>query len=358
MLAYDRRTEDALVTVVDELPPDSSVELLDKLKDCAAEAALRWQDILDGTDERQPSGNPARRNIGITPSDGDGDQEHPSAPALGSIGIQKLITAATDTCLRESLYQDLENSGRWEDLRRLRELADKDVDHTWLWHLSKHHGPILSSQEFVEAVRARLGAAGPSELTPCARCGQIFDSAGSHASCCAIAEATKGHYAVSRLVHEAALMCDPSADTEVCGLIPGTDLRPADVLTTALGNCMTAIDVCVASPHAQNAGDDCTEGAVRRKLRTYGPHLEVLSRQNIDYTPLVWSCYGRPHANTLSVLRTLSKRISRRRSVANEAAVMQHLLGSISVEIWRRVAQQVISCWPAVDDGVDWRDHG
>ena len=39
MLAYDRRTEDALVTVVGELPPDSSVELLDKLKDCSGGCA-------------------------------------------------------------------------------------------------------------------------------------------------------------------------------------------------------------------------------------------------------------------------------------------------------------------------------
>ena len=33
--------------------------------------------------------------------------------------------------------------------------------------------------------------------------------------------------------------------------------------------------------------------------------------QNISYTPIVWSAYGRPHRDTLTVLRSLSKSIAR-----------------------------------------------
>ena len=204
--------------------------------------------------------------------------------------------------------------------------------------------------EFVEAVRIRLGAAGPPDPTPCAICGKaLLDSGGAHASCCAGAEATRGHYAVAKLVHNAACTCDPSAETEVPDLIPGTDLRPADVLTTALGNGMTSIDVGICSPYAQNAGSDCTVSMFQRKMFKYGPHLEALSRQNIEYLPLIWSSFGRPHARTISVLRTLSKRISRRRGAACPAEVFQHLMGSISVEIARRAAKQVQSCWPPYD---------
>ena len=84
-----------------------------------------------------------------------------------------------------------------------------------------------------------MGVAGPSEPTPCAACGaDILDSAGSHATCCAKAASTRGHYGVARQLHAAVLRCDPSAETETSGLIPGTELRPADVLTTALGNWM------------------------------------------------------------------------------------------------------------------------
>ena len=133
---------------------------------------------------------------------------------------------------------------------------------------------------------------------------------------------------------------------EVPGLIPGTELRPADVLTTALGNGMTALDISITSPHAQQAGSDCTETMVQQKLSHYGPYLPQLERNNIDYMPLVWSSYGRMHANALTVLRTLSKRIARRRGVASESGVFRHLHGSITVEIWRRAAKQVVSCWP------------
>ena len=163
---------------------------------------------------------------------------------------------------------------------------------------------MLSSNEFVEAVRLRLDTAGPPDPVPCAICGKLLDSGGAHASCCAGAEATRGHYAVAKQIHNAACVCDPSAETEVLGLIPGTDLRPADVLTTALGNGMTSIDVCICSPYAQNAGDDCTETMFNRKLSHYSAHLEVLSKQNIEYLPLIWSSFGRPHARTVSVLRS------------------------------------------------------
>ena len=53
---------------------------------------------------------------------------------------------------------------------------------------------------------------------------------------------------------------------EVPGLIPGTDLRPADVLTSALGNAYTALDVSICSPHASEAGVDCTQSRVQAKL--------------------------------------------------------------------------------------------
>ena len=44
------------------------------------------------------------------------------------------------------------------------------------------------------------------------------------------AGATRIHHAVANLIHAAAKTCDHAAETEVPGLILGTDLRPADVL--------------------------------------------------------------------------------------------------------------------------------
>ena len=155
---------------------------------------------------------------------------------------------------------------------------------------------------------------------------------------CDNAESTRGHYSVEGLILSAAQKCDPSAEPEVTGLIPGTALRPADVFTTAL-------DVGICSPDAQHAGNDCVQSMFQRKLHVYQPHFGALERQNITYLPLIWSSYGRPHARTVAVLRTLSNRIARRRGTAC-ADVYRHLRASISGEIWRRVARQVMTCWP------------
>ena len=108
-----------------------------------------------------------------------------------------------------------------------------------------------------------LGCAGLAEPITCAACNSgILDTGAVHASCCALGEATRGHNAVSSLLHAAAQQCDHSSEMEVPGLIPGTDLRPADILTSALGNAYTALDVSICSPHASEAGVDYTQSRV------------------------------------------------------------------------------------------------
>ena len=86
-----------------------------------------------------------------------------------------------------------------------------------------------------------------------------------------MSEATRGHDAVTALIHAAAQSCDHTAEMEVSGLIPGTDLRSADVLTSALGNAYTALDISICSPHAQAADTDCTWSRLAANLNHYGP---------------------------------------------------------------------------------------
>ena len=75
----------------------------------------------------------------------------------------------------------------------------------------------------------------------------LLDTGAVHASCCALAEATRVHDTVADLIHEAATACGPTAVMELPRLIPGTELRPASLLTTAQGNTRTAFDVSVCS---------------------------------------------------------------------------------------------------------------
>ena len=85
---------------------------------------------------------------------------------------------------------------------RLVELGAAEVDFTWLWRHNLHHGPV----------RLRLGCAGPSELVPCAACQTgSLDSGAAHATCFALGEATRGHNAVTVLVHAAAQSRDHTA---------------------------------------------------------------------------------------------------------------------------------------------------
>ena len=78
--------------------------------------------------------------------------------------------------------------------------------------------------------------------------------------------------------------------------MPGTELRPTDVLASALGNALTALDVSICFPHAQEAGLDCTQSKVDRKLAHYGPHCPPFPTQNIDHVPVVWSACNRLHS--------------------------------------------------------------
>ena len=66
---------------------------------------------------------------------------------------------------------------------------------------------------------------------------------------------------------------DHTAEIEVPGFLPGTDLGPADALTSALGNAYTALDISICSPHAQQAGPDFTRSRLAAKLDYYGPHV-------------------------------------------------------------------------------------
>ena len=147
-------------------------------------------------------------------------------------------------------------------------------------------------------------------------------------------DATRGHNAVTTLIHAAAQSCDLTAEIEAPGLIPGRDLRPADVLTSALGNACTALEILICSPHAQQAGPDCSRSRLDAKLDYCGRHLSLL-RQN---TPIVWSACGRLHQDTLTVLCSLSKSIARKRNFVSAEVVFHRLHSSISLEIWKRSA--------------------
>ena len=137
---------------------------------------------------------------------------------------------------------------------------------------------------------------------------------------------------------------------ETEGLIPGTELRPADVLTTAVGaGGYTAGDLSVASPDAIAAGDDACESRVGEKHDKYDPHDDALARQGIKYRPLVISAFGRFHPDFQRFIRELAGRIARRRGTGDPAAVEAAMRVDLAVALWRRNARQLQHCLPGPD---------
>ena len=105
-------------------------------------------------------------------------------------------------------------------------MRDPSVSHDWLWRVSPAHGPLVPRGEFQVAVRLRLGAPCADPSTLCARCGATLGGTCSHALCCALPEATRGHYDVRNEVLSLAHLADPTAAAEAVGLIPSAPRRP------------------------------------------------------------------------------------------------------------------------------------
>ena len=74
--------------------------------------------------------------------------------------------------------------------------------------------------------------------------------------------------------------------------------------------------------------------------------LPELEAQGIKYRPMIWTCYGRPHADVISAMLRISKRAARRRGRTSERAVLTQLRLAVSVALARRAARMSLACWP------------
>ena len=152
---YDTRTGEALSRLISTLPTAVAQDLLAQLDEALSERELFWRNVLAGAEDAmrdlpRPSFRHAR---GITPDDGDGDDEHPLARKR--MEVQGIVTAYVDTGIQEGLLQKQEGESSWEAHTRLVGLGAADVDHTWLWRLNPHHGATLEPEEYIDTIRLR-----------------------------------------------------------------------------------------------------------------------------------------------------------------------------------------------------------
>ena len=83
------------------------------------------------------------------------------------------------------------------------------------------------------------------------------------------------------------------------------------------------MDIGIASPHAQRAGEDCCETMRQRKLDTYAAHIPALHNMGINYIPAAFSTYGREHPATTRVLESLARRAARKNGLRDFGEILR-----------------------------------
>ena len=83
-----------------------------------------------------------------------------------------------------------------------------------------------------------------------------------------------------------------------------------------------------------------------RKCGTYAEHFPAMARQGVRYMPLVFSCYGRAHINTESVLEQLARQAARRTGFADHRPLLRRTRAAVGVALWSRAAAMVTACLP------------
>ena len=76
------------------------------------------------------------------------------------------------------------------------------------------------------------------------------------------------------------------------------------------------------------------------------PFQTELDQAGVQYKPLIFSCYGRPHADSKKVISSLARRIARRSGKEESHVVERRLFTNVNLEIWRRSAKMIMACLP------------
>ena len=347
--AYDARTNAAVSRLSNTLGEVRKGTLNEEISSAVEATAKRWTSLLGPTVEAEPPSHSDRRNGGLVLEAGEEDPDYSGPSSARAVALQRKILKLVDDERLESLDAELQAAEQWSDVRRIKEIRDPRCSHNWLWALHPAHGCHMRPDEYVAAVRLRLGAEVAREPVICARCGiATMDRCGAHALLCSRAQATIGHNRVRDVLLDFIHMADPAAEIEVGGLIPtAMQRRPADILSgAALAGALAAIDVGITSPDASGGGVDCCESMRRRKLADYEPHVEEFRQRGMVYTPMIWSAYGRPHSETEVLLRNIAKRAARRKGIADFENILRRAVARIGCAIWKRAARMVLQCLP------------
>ena len=86
----------------------------------------------------------------------------------------------------------------------------------------------------------------------------------------------------------------------------------------------------------------------KRKCGEREPIRSELEAQNISYRPVIWTTYGRPHAQAAAAINGIAKRLARKRGCKTKTAAQQ-IRSAVGVCLARRAARMSLACWPRLD---------
>lgn len=370
---HDRAAREAVRMLQERLDSEEAEQVADFAQACEEGGEQQWEALKQGLNPQGkvpragwsaigPEDNVPQAWRGGGPREGeDAEGEGPAetgrvdeitddpgkAETLSPVGVQRQLSLLVDCSLLRRLVADLAHHGKYSDQRRLQELRDPTVDHTWLQRLDYTRGPVLHEADLVIALQLRLGAHIMSASFRCAECGGQVDSKLSHAGCCAKAERTRGHNATARVLFDRMVEVDKGCSLEAQGLStvePGA--RPADLLTTAaVPNREAALDVTIVSQEASHAGRDCVAAAQQAKFDRYRATINTWDPAVRVFQPLVWSHEGRCHPDTCRVLSYTSTALARQVG-GRVSDVLRRWNTDIGVVLAARRARMARACLP------------
>ena len=93
---------------------------------------------------------------------GSQDAKHPGNISTSNpLNAQQRLSKLVDRCAAHGLVNKLTSEERWSDLHRLADIFSPEAG--WLWAVHPHKMKRLEADEYVTAVRLRLGCGGPEE---------------------------------------------------------------------------------------------------------------------------------------------------------------------------------------------------
>jgi len=342
----------------------SEGDLRTKLRDAineAAEAASTRAAATLGTEEPAPAADrPPERDKPPDPGGG---------PSGGGGGrgnrLQHSLVAAIEEQQAMQVISGLRGSRAEPDVircLRLCDLGSSNTKHGWLSAVNPAHGPVLSADQFIIALRLRLGipVVEYEGAEKCAECGVRLDdqSVGNHALLCGRGKMVIGHNWVRDHLANLARISDGETSIEAtCASAlehSAQRQRPGDILTSATsiggGVGKAAIDIGIVCPFSQDArashAKDPLDIYRDKKLRLSDDKAKAAGW---TFHPMILSCYGRCHDDAIRIVRRLAQAAARRYGVDTASKIEAAWWSHCSTLIAARAASLVTKCLPALD---------